>query len=173
MRRALDLTYLVCGWLAGFFVVAIAVLVLVQVIARLLGLLAPTADEFGGYCLAASSFLALAYTFRAGGHIRVNVLLQNWRGPGRRAIELWCLAAAALGAGYFAYYAAQMVWESFLFGDVGQGLVATPLWIPQIGVALGIAVFCLALVEELIRVWRGEEPVYAAAEAESDTAKVG
>lgn len=172
MRRALAAFYSGCGWLAGAFLLAIAAMVLAQVGGRLFGALVPLADEFGGFCLAATSFLALASTFRAGGHVRVSLLLQHLPPRARRLAELWCLGTAALLAGYFTYYLAEMVWESLVFGDVGQGIVPTPLWLPQIGMALGMAALALALVEALVEVARGAAPVYAQAE-ESDRVRRG
>jgi TRAP-type C4-dicarboxylate transport system permease small subunit len=164
IRRALALVASACGWLAGGFLLSIAVLVLIQVAGRLLGLLLPAADEFAGFCLAASSFLALASTFRAGGHIRVAILLQRFGARQRRWVEFWCLGVAALLAGYFTVFAIEMVWESYLFGDVGQNLIPTPLWIPQIGVALGLGVLCLSLIDALVQVARGRAPAHGAAE---------
>ncbi len=49
MRRALSGLYLGCGWLAGIFLLAIAVMVLAQVTGRLFGVLVPWADEFAGF----------------------------------------------------------------------------------------------------------------------------
>ncbi len=165
MRRALAALYLGCGWLAGGFLLAIAVMVLAQVGGRLFGVLVPLADEFAGFCLAASSFLALAMTFRAGAHVRVSLLLQALPPPARRWTELWALAAATALAGYFAYYLCEMVYESYLFGDVGQNIVPTPLWIPQSAMALGMVALTVALLEALISVVLGVEPAHMAAEA--------
>jgi len=64
MRGALDLLYKGSGFLAGFFLVAVAVLSAAQIAARELGFAAYSYDDFAGFCLAASSFLGLAYTFR-------------------------------------------------------------------------------------------------------------
>lgn len=164
MRRVLSGLYLGCGWLAGIFLLAIAVMVLAQVTGRLFGVLVPWADEFAGFCLGATSFLALSYTFRAGGHVRVSLLLQHWSPPRRRLAELWCLAASTALAGYFAFYLAWMVWESFVFGDVGQAIIPTPLWIPQTAMALGAAAFCVALAHSLVEVLMGESPAYMAGE---------
>ncbi len=164
MSRILAAFYLGCGWLAGLFLLAIAVMVLAQVGGRLLGALVPLADEFAGFCLGATTFLALAHTFRAGGHVRVSLVLQNLGPRSRRLVELWCLAAATALAGYFSYYLAEMVWESYLFGDVGQNIVPTPLWIPQTGMALGMVALALALAEALVAVARGGAPVYARTE---------
>jgi TRAP-type C4-dicarboxylate transport system permease small subunit len=171
MRRALAVLYLACGWLAGAFLLAIAVLVLAQVAGRLVGELVPLADEFGGFCLGATSFLALAPTLRAGGHVRVSLLLQNLPPRARHWAELWCLGAASVLAVYFTYYLGDMVWESYQFGDVSQGIVPTPLWIPQTGMALGMAAFALALIEQFVDVARGGAPVYAQAQAPAGRAE--
>src|SRR6266704_2860858 len=80
MRRALDLLYKGSGFLAGFFLVAIAVLSAAQIAARELGFAAYSYDDFAGFCLAASSFLGLAYTFRENEHIRMTLLLHHERG---------------------------------------------------------------------------------------------
>ena len=168
MRRALERLYALCAGLAALFLAAIGVLTLAQIGGRLAGLLVPLADEFAGFCLAAATFLALAPTLRAGGHVRVGLMLSRTRGRGRRLVEAWCLAVGAAVTGYFAWYSADMTWESFQFGDVGQGLVPTPLWIPQLGMTVGIAVLAVAFVDDLVRVVRGHGPSYAAADDGAD-----
>jgi TRAP-type C4-dicarboxylate transport system permease small subunit len=50
-----------------------------------------------------------------------------------------------------------LVWQSFQFNDISQGTDATPLWIPQLGMAVGCAIFAIALTEELVAVIRGEK----------------
>ncbi|MEX1058603.1 MAG: TRAP transporter small permease subunit, partial [Natronospirillum sp.] len=91
MRRFLDALYLSSGAVAGFFVVAIAVLIMAQIVGRWFGVLVPSTEDFSGYFLAASSFLALAYTLRTGGHIRVNIAIRNLRGPWRKGQEILVL----------------------------------------------------------------------------------
>src|SRR5437016_9385219 len=95
MRRALDLLYKGSGFLAGFFLVAIAVLSAAQIAARELGFAAYSYDDFAGFCLAASSFLGLAYSFREHEHLRMTLLLPQPRGRKRRALRRVRLAAAA------------------------------------------------------------------------------
>ena len=102
--------------------------------------------------VAASSFLALAYTFGRGGHIRVSLVLQGLHGRARWWAELWCLTAGTFLAGYLAWFSAKMVWVSYVINDISQGTDATPLWIPQIGMAAGAALFTLALADRLVRV---------------------
>ncbi|MDJ0951370.1 MAG: TRAP transporter small permease [Alphaproteobacteria bacterium] len=175
MRRVLDFIYQASGALAAFFLVAICAIVLLQVGANLvdfivkavtgepIGLVIPSYAEFAGFFLAASSFLALAYTLRHGGHIRVNLIIQHIGGRRRRGIELWCVAAAALMSGYFAFYAVNLTLESLEFGDLSFGMVPVPLWIPQSSLALGAIIVTIALVDEFVCVLRGAEPSYEAA----------
>jgi len=175
LRRCLDLLYRGSGALAAAFLLAICVIVLAQVGLNLLdeiaswltgqpiGLVIPSYAEFAGFFLAASSFLALAYTLRAGGHIRVSLVLQHLSARAQRLTELWCIAVAALLAGYFAFFTILLVIDSFSYEDLSVGLVPVPLWIPQSAVALGLMVLTTALVDEFVQVLAGRRASYDAA----------
>jgi TRAP-type C4-dicarboxylate transport system permease small subunit len=172
MRRALDNLYRASGWLAAGFLVAIFLVVLGQVLMNLTntlvrwttgqasGFLIPSYAEFAGYFLAAASFLALAYTLKNGAHIRVTLVIQHLPGSVKRVLEIWCAAVASTISGYFTYWAANLTWQSWKFGDVSYGLVAIPLWLPQSALVLGAAALTVALVDELQRVTRGLPPAY-------------
>jgi TRAP-type C4-dicarboxylate transport system permease small subunit len=164
VRAALELLYRTSGRLAGFFLVAIAVLALAQIGGRLLGFAAHSFDEFAGYCMAASSFLGLAYTLRANEHIRMALFLHRTRGRTRRALEIACLAAGGLLVGFFAWYTCDMTWFSFATHDVSQGLVPVPLWIPQSGMALGLVILLVALLDDLLVALTGGVPSYDSVE---------
>ena len=136
MRAALDALYRASGILAGFFLVCIAVMTLAQIGGRLLGFAARSFDDFAGFAMAASFFLGLAWTMRCGEHIRVSLLLHSLRGRARRALEIACLAVSLFLCGYFAWWSVDMAWTSYQLNDVSQGLVAVPLWIPQLAMAI-------------------------------------
>ncbi len=172
MRRVLDAIYQTSGWLAAFFIFAIAVIVLLQVAANLidaiaaavtgeaLGLVIPSYADFAGYFLAAASFLALAYTLRSGGHIRVNLFIRRIKEARRLWIELWCVAVGTGVSGFFAWFAFHLVLESIEFGDVSPGMVPVPLWIPQGAVTLGLLVLTIAFIDELVTILNGRRPSY-------------
>ncbi|MEQ8397768.1 TRAP transporter small permease [Thalassobaculum sp.] len=155
IRRCLDGLYLGAGMLAALFMVSIGVLIVTSVIARLFGSYVPGLNQYAGYAMAASSFLALAYTFRAGGHIRVALVLSRLEGRTRWLAELWCLGVGAFLAGYVARFSIKMVQVSHMLGDVSEGVDATPLWIPQLGMAIGSTIFTIALLDRLVAVARG------------------
>jgi hypothetical protein len=55
-----------------------------------------------------------------------------------------------------AFYSVRLVWQSYDFHDVSQGNDATPMWIPQVGMALGCIVLLVAMADDLVRVLRGK-----------------
>jgi TRAP-type C4-dicarboxylate transport system permease small subunit len=172
MRKFLDSLYLASGWLAAFFLAAIGLLVVVQVFLNLIdrvstvvtgtaiGLTIPSYADFTGFFLAAASFLALAHTFRAGGHIRVSLLISNLPAKAARAVEFWCLGISAAITGYFTWYSGVLLWQSYSFHDLSPGMIAVPLWIPQSGMLIGLAVLFVALLDELIGLLSGRRPCY-------------
>ena len=170
MRKILDSLYTGSGVLAGVFLILIAALSLAQICGRVLGFDAYSFDDFAGFCMAASSFLGLAHTYRRNEHIRVGMVVDRLSGNARRVAESLCLAASTFLIGYFAWFAADMVLTSYQINDVSQGLVAVPLWLPQSGMALGLAIMTIAMFEDLLAALAGGTPAYLVAEREKKIA---
>jgi len=172
MRKALDQMYRLSGAAAAVFLAAICGVVLLQVAANILdvvigwvsgrpyGLVVPSYAEFAGFFLAATSFLALAYTLRRGAHVRVSMVIQTLTRRRRRIVEVWCCGAGALMSGFFAAFTIGLVVESLEFGDVSPGMIPVPLWIPQMAMAAGLIVLTVALIDECVEALAGREPAY-------------
>ena len=155
MRIALDRLYSAAGVLAALFLVGTLAMVMAGIAGRLLNFNVPGTDSYAGFCMAAAGFLALAHTLKRGEHIRVTLILEHL-GPGaQRALELWALGVATLLAGLFAYYSVRLSWQSWDFHDISTGNDATPLWIPQLTMALGTVVLWIAFVDEFVLECRG------------------
>lgn len=178
MRRSLDLLYTGSGIIAGMFLIAIAVVILLQVgcnfidyvldrtVGEPIGLLIPSYAELAGFFLASSTFFALSYTLRAGGHIRVSLVIEKLPAAVRRWTDVLCYAFAATIAGVFSYWAVMQVLESARFGDVVPGIIRIPLWIPQTSVAAGAVILTIALIDGLILTLRGTPPLSHDSESE-------
>ena len=151
LQRALDRLYRVCGAIAAACLLAMAGMILVSIVSRMLGVFVPGITEMAGYAMAASAFFAMAYTFRSGGHIRVELLLSALAPPRRRAAEVWCLGVMAFAAVYLAWHLGELVYDSRRFGEVSEGADALPLWIVQLPVATGAGVFALSAVHALLQ----------------------
>lgn len=170
MRTILNTLYRAAGGLAAFFILAITGLVFAQVglnladkisaaiAGRGVGLTIPSYADFTGFFLAASTFLGLAYTLREGGHIRVTLITGHLPDRARRGAEIAVTATALAMTAFATWYMVQLVLESHEFGDKSSGMVSVPLWIPQIPVALGLAILAIALLDELVALLRGRPP---------------
>ncbi len=129
--------------------------VLLSIASRQLTFTYPGTDAYAGYLMAGAGFLALAHTLKRGEHIRVTLLLNALRGGGRKALEIWALGAASFLTLLFAFYSVRLSWQSYSFHDISTGSDATPLWIPQLAMALGTVVLAIAFVDELVLELRG------------------
>ena len=156
MRRFLDALYDGAAGLAALSMVALLASVLLSIISRQLHFHVPGTDAYAGYFMAAAGFLALAHTLKKGDHIRVTLLLTALPGRARRAFEIWALSAASALALVSAWYAARLAWQSHAFNDISTGNDATPLWIPQLSMALGTAILAIAFIDELVLELRGQ-----------------
>lgn len=165
MRRALDALYDGAAWLAALAMIGLLAMVLLSIASRQLHFHVPGTDAYAGYLMAAAGFLALAHTFKHGEHIRVTLVIARLSGAPRRALEIWSLAAGTLLAGLAAFYAARLSWQSHQFHDISTGNDATPLWIPQLAMAVGSAVLLIAFVDELVLELRGRRRHATPAEA--------
>ncbi|GGK62544.1 TRAP transporter small permease [Amphritea balenae] len=151
IRKVLNGLYKGCGAIAALFLLAILFIIIAQMVARWSGVQFPGSANYAGYCMAAASFFALAYTLNHNAHIRVTLFLSRLKGWPRHLADLWCLGIACFLSSYLAFYACKNVYISHLIHDISQGQDAMPLWIPQLSVAIGSVVFAIALWDHFIR----------------------
>ena len=155
MRRFLDFLYDAAAWAAALCMIGVLAMVLTSILGRQFLFHLPGTDAYAGYSMAAASFLALAHTLKKGEHIRVTLLIGRLSGGTRRVLEMWSLSVAVLLSGLFAFYACRLVWQSHAFNDMSTSNDATPLWIPQLAMAVGTVLLCVALVDEWVLELRG------------------
>jgi TRAP-type C4-dicarboxylate transport system permease small subunit len=171
LRRALNLLYRASGAFAALCLAGICVLMLAQAAGREFGLLIRGADDIVSWLCAASAFFALGHTFRHGELVRVGLWLHFLEPRARWWAELFALSVTALFVGYMAWAVTGFVYESWKFKEVAQGLIKTPIWIPQLSLVLGSLIFFVAVIDELVAVLRDEKPAYQIAEEERRAAK--
>jgi TRAP-type C4-dicarboxylate transport system permease small subunit len=145
--------------------VMLLVMVLLSIVSRQIGFNVPGVDAYAGYMMAAAGFLAMAHTLKRGEHIRVTLLLSSLRGAARRSVEIWALFAASLLAVLLAAYSCKLAWQSHTFHDISTSNDATPLWLPQLSMALGAVVLAIAFIDELVLEIRGQRAVPQSDEA--------
>ena len=164
MRKALNALYDGAAALAALFMVGLLVMVLLSVTGRQFNFYVPGTDAYAGYLMAASGFLALAHTLKRGEHIRVTLVLSALSGGWKKGMELWALTFASALTTLFAFYSCRLAWQSHTFNDVSTGSDATPLWIPQIGMAVGTTILAIAFIDDLVLEIRGQRVVQSSDE---------
>ncbi len=166
MRRALDSLYLLSGAAAAICLAGIGALMLAQAVVREFGILIRGSDDITAWLCAASAFFALGHTFRHGELVRVGLWIDMLGPRKRRYAELLALTITALFVGYMTWAAVRFVYDSWQFHEVAQGLIKIPIWIPQLSFVLGVAIFLVAVLDELVAVVRKQKPAYQVAEDE-------
>jgi TRAP-type C4-dicarboxylate transport system permease small subunit len=166
MRRLLDTLYSAGAALAALSLLSIFGIMMAQVVMRELQLQLPAADDVSAYLCVATTFFALAATFKRGELIRVGMLLDKLRPGPRRLAEMAVLALAAALMAYVTFWTAQDMWFSWEIEEVAQGTVPIPLWIPKLAMPLGAGLLLIAIIDEFIIVLGGAKPSYVVAAEE-------
>ncbi|OEY65645.1 TRAP transporter small permease [Marinobacter sp. X15-166B] len=167
MRNALDKLYRLGGALSAVHLTVIMILVVLQVLGRVLdklllwtgfsplGLNIPGLAELAAFLLLGATFFGLAYTFWQGGHIRVTLLIQRLPAPMQRWLDSAMLLVAMAITGFALWFSVWLTWDSYDFGDLSIGMVPVPLWIPQLGMSLGLLWLLVALTDALFSLLSG------------------
>lgn len=155
--KILRVLYQVFAYISAFFLFLILVAVILQVGSRWLHLDILGVSEFAGYFMAISAFLMAPYALITGAHVRMDLFLSKSSGYIKKCIVSGCLIAGNAVSIYIAYYAVKYVQVSHMLGDVSQGIDATPLWIPQSGMAIGAVLFAVAMAHfTILRIFCGD-----------------
>ena len=146
----LRVLYRLSGYIAAIFLILVAIFILTGIASRIFGFYIRGLAEYSGYCMAASSFLALAYTFGEKGHIRITLFLEKANKSIRRFLELWCLSIATFFSGFLSYYFIKMLIISIDFKERSEGADEIYVWIPQTTAAIGSTIFFICILHNLI-----------------------
>ena len=160
MRRLLDGLYLWAGYAAAACLVMIFVLMMIMSVGRQFGLNIPSGDDFAAWAMAAMAFLGMAHTFKRGEMIRVGLLLEKLKGGPKHFFEVLALTVALAYLVFFTWHAYEYVRFSRMSNDMSSGVVAVPLWIPQLAFLAGLTILTIAVLDELIHVLRGNPPTF-------------
>lgn len=167
MGRILQKLYDFCGAIAGGLILCICLLISTQIILNAFGRLSPgtlpstipSYADFSGFMLAGATFLALAHTLRAGGHIRVNLVVTRLPERAQFVSEIFVLIIAMAILGYATWFMGALVLESVHYGDVSNGIVPVALWIPQSVAAFGVALLWVAVAHTFVDLLQARRPI--------------
>ena len=158
-----DKAAIVGGWLAaaalGVLVVLIVSEISVAFVSKFFRDLPgdiPIAWEYSGYLSGTAFLAATAMTLRAGGHIRVGVLISNVPTPVRRVFEVFCAALGTVLTVFLAWTLIRFAFQAAVSGEVSIDSYS-PMWVPKAFMALGAVLLAVQMIARLIRSVAGGE----------------
>ena len=156
INNNLNKLYKFSGYLAAFFLILVAVFILIGISSRIFDFYIRGLSEYSGYCMAASTFFALAYTFSEGGHIRITLFLEKMGSRLKRIFELWCLLISSIFSGFLFFYFTKMLFISYKFQERSEGADEILIWIPQTSLALGSLIFFICILHHLFKALKND-----------------
>jgi TRAP-type C4-dicarboxylate transport system permease small subunit len=140
------------GYLSGWLVPIMMMLVVVDVFMRyVVHRPLMVSDEFSAYMLVALSFLGLAYTWRQGGHVRIEVLVSRFRAKLYDRVRFIGLILTFIFMIELDRAAYKMIVYALKINLRSSTWLMFPLFWPQLTVFIGFVLLTLLLVIDIFR----------------------
>ena len=106
-------------------------------------------DEVASFVQVFVVFAGLAYTFRAGGHVRVDLVTSLLPRPARAWLRVVTLALGVAFLAVVMWVTAQSALAAYRYGRV-SAVMLYPLWIPMGLIPLGLGLMAVAMAAALV-----------------------
>jgi len=107
-------------------------------------------DELASFLLVFVVFAGLAYTFRAGGHVRVDLVTSSLPRPVRAWLRVVTLALGLVFLGAVIWVTALSSVGSYRYGRV-SAVMLYPLWVPMLLIPAGLLLMAVAMLVAFVR----------------------
>jgi TRAP-type C4-dicarboxylate transport system permease small subunit len=144
-----------CMWICEIAIVAMGAVVILEIVTRnLLGFSFEMSEEIGGYIIVGITFLSLpvCQVYRSYHHVQ---FIQTRLSPRLQALSHLVFDLLSL------LFCAVLLWQltrfvatSYRSEDVAPTLLATPLWIPQALMPIGMLAATVSLLRSAFGDWR-------------------
>jgi len=153
--RAIDALGRLGGYLGAACLFGLTLLILTEIASRnLLNKNIAVAWEYSSYLMGAGFLFGAAVTLRAGGHIRVSLLLANVGAGAKRLLEIASAAGGTALTGFLAWSLLQFTIRAFERGQTSASS-DTLLWIPQSLIVAGAIILSLQMAARLVQALMG------------------
>lgn len=107
--------------------------------------------EYAGYLLAVTVYFGLAWTFRNGGFIRVELVHSLLAGRVAAILNFFIAGIATATLIVYTYYIFTFVIATEISGATSVFITRTPLWIPQAAMPIGCVLLTWAMASFMVR----------------------
>lgn len=108
-------------------------------------------DEYSGYLMAAMSYLALSYTLKEKGHIRVTILHTLLKDKQRIILDIFAFVVGFVICSVMTVTTFQLFWDSLVSGSRSMQISSTYMAIPHFFMPLGSFMLTIQFAAEACR----------------------
>ena len=145
------------AYLSGLVLVSLVLLILTEIFIRYaFDMSTMIADEYSGYLYLASIFLGLAYTFNEKAHIRINIVTSRLSKKANRLIDIIAGIISTLVLSFAFYRTVLFTYDSYDLEMLSEAVSETPLYLTQIIMPIGIALFILSTLVFVIKGFKND-----------------
>jgi TRAP-type transport system small permease protein len=135
------------AYLSALLLISLTLLILTEIFIRyFFDMSTMIADEYSGYLYLASIFLGLAYTFNEDAHIRINIITSKMSKKTNRFIDVLAGLITIIVLGFTLYRTVLFTYDSYEMQMLSESVSATPLYLTQLVMPLGITLFILSVL---------------------------
>jgi len=139
-------------YLSSLLIIALALLILVEIISRhFFDLSTMIADEYSGYLYLSSIFLGLAYTLQENAHIRINVITSKLSKKSNKFIDIFAGLISMAVFIFILYRTILFTYDSYSMEMLSENVSETPLYLTQIVMPIGIILLIIAMLAFIIK----------------------
>jgi TRAP-type mannitol/chloroaromatic compound transport system permease small subunit len=155
ITKIIEKISLIGGVIAAISILLMTGLILLEILLRsTTGISTLICEEYSAYLLVVFGAMALAHTFKSGGHIRVDLILSKLSPRARLVVDLCC----AIISFFVLVYVVVQAWGYF-YGSLSSGQTSmyyskTPVWAPQIFIVIGTGLMSLQLLSRIATLFR-------------------
>lgn len=110
----------------------------------------PGAYELSEFLLVGVVFLAISYVQAARGHIMVDLFTARLPLGARLGLDILGALLALAVFSLLAWQAGYQAWRAWAIQDYSMGLIAFPLWPARTALAVGVGLYCVRLILDVV-----------------------
>jgi TRAP-type C4-dicarboxylate transport system permease small subunit len=144
LEKKINLMEKACTFVASVAFVVMLVIIAVGTLSRyFLGRPLVFVDEYSGYLLVAMGFLAMVSAVKRDLHITVDIVTKALPEKPRAWLDVGTQFVSIFIAAVLFWLSLMFCYENYATHTLASTIMETPLWIPQLFIPLGWAVFIL------------------------------
>lgn len=155
MTKIIEKLSSIGGAISAISILLMTGLILLEIILRsFTGISLLICEEYAAYLLVVFGSMALSYTFKSNGHIRVDLILSKLSPRSRLVVDLCCTIIGFLVLLYLVVQSWGQFYGSLSSGETSLYYSKTPLWAPQSFIVAGAGLMVLQFLSTAARLFR-------------------